>query len=374
GLTVVVAWPHGYVSFPGPVRRGARLLWDNLILIVPPLALIGLFSLYRRRGRDPAGRGSVVVRYEPPPGVTPAELGAIVDETVNLRDITATVVDLAVRGHLVIRIEEEGALLGLIQRDVTVFERLPSPPDDDLLPHEKLLLDGLFEGRRRVSQDDLENEFYQHLPGIRSALYERLTSQRYFAANPQKLRKLFAFGGVLAGGLTLLGGFVFARLRGGIMPQGLVVPGIAGALTAAIVLAFSRAMPRKTARGVELAEWARGFEEFVERVESERLEQDRARNVFESLLPYAMALGVAPAWARRFEGLYAHKGAARPAWFTGRDPSEGFSTRSFQTSLDAAMTRAGEGMTAAPRSSGSSGAGGGGSSGGGGGGGGGGSW
>ena len=58
-------------------------------------------------------------------------------------------------------------------------------------------------------------------------------------------------------------------------------------------------MPQRTAKGVELREWALGFEEFVERVEAGKLEQDRARNVFETLLPYAMALGVAAAWARR---------------------------------------------------------------------------
>jgi uncharacterized membrane protein len=156
------------------------------------------------------------------------------------------------------------------------------------------------------------------------------------------------------------------------MPNALGVPVVSGVLTAILFFLFAPAMPRRTKAGVELRSWALGFQEFVERVETERLEADRVRNVFETLLPYAMALGVAAAWARKFEGIYA--AGSGPAWYVGPQFGSGFSTRGFEQSLSGAMARAGQGMTAAPRSSGSSGAGGGGSSGGGGGGGGGGSW
>ena len=135
----------------------------------------------------------------------------------------------------------------------------------------------------------------------------------------------------------------------------------------------ARAMPRRTRKGVEARSWALGFEEFAGRVETDKLEMDRKRNVFESLLPYAMALGVAEDWARQFEGIYA--GGGSPAWYAGSgSPRGGFSTAAFQRSLHSSMTRAAQSMRSSPRSSGSSGSGGGGSSGGGGGGGGGGSW
>ena len=120
-----------------------------------------------------------------------------------------------------------------------------------------------------------------------------------------------------------------------------------------------------------MREWAVGFEEFVGRVEASQLEADRARNVYETLLPYAMALGVAEQWSRQFEGIYA---AAGPSWYAGGDPGMGFSTRSFSNSLTSAMAQTGQAMTSSPRSQSSGGSGGGGSSGGGGGGGGGGSW
>jgi len=80
--------------------------------------------------------------------------------------------------------------------------------------------------------------------------------------------------------------------------------GVAARRTLAALAAFAKAMPRRTRQGVQMRGWALGFEEFVDRVKSDRLEADRRRNVFESLLPYAMALGIATTWARRFEGIY----------------------------------------------------------------------
>ena len=62
-----------------------------------------MFALWRRVGGTRA-RLPVAVQYEPPESLTPAEAGTLMDESADMRDITATMVDLAVRGHL--RIEE----------------------------------------------------------------------------------------------------------------------------------------------------------------------------------------------------------------------------------------------------------------------------
>ena len=153
----------------------------------------------------------------------------------------------------------------------------------------------------------------------------------------------------------------------------MIASGVAGVATLVLFVAFAQAMPKRTRKGVEARAWALGFEEFAGRVEADKLEMDRRRNVFESLLPYAMALGVAEKWAKRFEGIYAAGGA--PGWYVvGGSHHTGFSTIAFERSLQSSMTHAAQSMKSSPRSSGSSGSGGGGSSGGGGGGGGGGSW
>jgi uncharacterized membrane protein len=175
--------------------------------------------------------------------------------------------------------------------------------------------------------------------------------------------------GILLGIVTVGIGAAWGAWRGVLFPLGMVVPLVAGFVTLGLFVLFSPAMPRRTRSGARLRNWALGFEEFVDRVERERLEANEARNVFEALLPFAMALGVAAKWARKFEGIYE---TASPSWYVGHTAFHGFSTRSFEQSLSSSMSQVGKNMTASPRSS--SGSGGGGFSGGGGGGGGGGSW
>lgn len=374
GLTVAVGWPHGLVTFPGPVAKTAKLFSNNLALLAPFLAGGWLWRRYRSRGKDPEGPGSVVVQYEPPKGLRPGEIGTIVDEKVDFRDITATMIDLAVRGHLMIEVEEKEMLFGLLSSEETVFRKLPGKGGDHLLPYEQTILSGIFhDGTDRMKASDLANKFYKTIPAVNKALYSRLTEQGHFAGDPSKVRTKYVLGG-LGAGIAVFGlGALWAAKGGGIMPYGIFPSAIAGIVTLVLFASFSSAMPKRTRKGVEARAWALGFEEFAGRVESENLEMDRKRNVFETLLPYAMALGVAEKWAKQFEGIYATGGS--PGWYVGGGPhNAGFSTTAFHNSLQTSMTSAAQSMRTAPRSSGSSGSGGGGFSGGGGGGGGGGSW
>jgi hypothetical protein len=243
-----------------------------------------------------------------------------------------------------------------------------------LLPYEKKILDGIFfDGTDRVEASDLANRFYKTIPKVSGALYARLTELGLFTGNPSQVRTRYVLAG-LGSGVVVLGlGALWAVKGGGIMPYGLFASVVACIATVVLFISFAQAMPKRTRKGVEARSWALGFEEFVGRVEADKLEMDRKRNLFESLLPYAMALGVAEKWARQFEGIYAAGGT--PGWYVvGGSQHHGFSTTAFQQSLQASMTQAAQSMKSAPRSSGSSGSGGGGFSGGGGGGGGGGSW
>jgi uncharacterized membrane protein YgcG len=370
GMTISVSWPPGHVKFPGIAARIARFFGDNIFLLAPFVALTWLWRRYVTRGRDPQGPASVMVRYEPPEGMTPGEMGTLVDERADLRDLTATIVDLAVRGYLTIRIERREVLLGLKRHDETIFEKNLAKDWKDLLPHERVLLHALFESGDVVETGDLKEKFYRRIHGINQALYKRLVANGYFGAHPMSVRAKYVGLGFAALIVVVGAGILWSVIRGGIFPNAAAVPVVSGVATLLLFMGFSPAMPRRTAAGVRMRAWAKGFEEFVDKVESESLEANAAREIFERLLPYAMALGVAARWAKRFEGIYQQP----PSWFQGGSPGAAFSTMSFHNTLSSAMTHAGSSMVSSPRSSGSSGGGGGGSSGGGGGGGGGGSW
>lgn len=373
GLTIAVAWPPGIVSFPGALARVWRFAMLNLIVIAPLLALFLLIRAYRKHGLDPSIPAAVMVRYEPPPGVSAGTIGTLVDERVDMADITATIVDLAVRGYLTIKTEVEEKFFGLSKTEFTSFERNLQADTSQLLRHERLVLEGLFETHPTlVTTEDLKEEFYAEIPGIRAALYDRLVEKKLARGNPQSIRRLTVGLGFLFGLLTFALGLVWASYQGAIFPNAAFLPVVCGIVVLVLFACFAPAMPRRTRAGAKAASWAKGFEEFAKRVDSDRMERDAARDMFEKLLPYAMALGVARKWSRKFEGIYAD---ARPSWYVGvGHGTDNFSTVHFQESLQSAMSDAGQSMAATPRSSGSGGFSGGGFSGGGGGGGGGGSW
>ncbi len=371
GLTVAVGFPQGVVMFPTAADVAVRRTADNVVLLLPLAWFAFVYRRYRRHGRDPDGGAPIAVMYEPPPDLSPGGVGTLVDEKVDTVDITATVVDLAVRRYLTIRSEEQDRLFGLLKREETVFVRERPEPSGTLAPHESRVMTALFEGGDEVSASDLANKFYKHIPAITAALYDGLATRGYFDAPPQTVRQRWVGLGFAAAGVTGAVGVAWMALRGVPAPAIVIVPIVAAVLTLIVFLVFSSAMPRRTLQGARARQWALGFQEFVTRVEGDRLERAAAepRMTFEALLPYAMALGVADDWAKKFADIYVEQ---PPTWYVGHTTTRAFSTLAFERSLSSAMSRASQSMTASPRSS--SGSGGGGSSGGGGGGGGGGSW
>jgi uncharacterized membrane protein YgcG len=358
GVTAVVGWDKGVVHEPGPVARLLAFLGANWALFLPVPVFFGMLSLWRRRGRDPATL-PVQVRYEPPEGLSPSEAGTLIDERPDMRDLTAGVVDLAVRGYLRIEEREEKKLLGLVTDREYVFHRTRERGDwPGLEEHERRLLQGIFEGdRSEVRLADLRNEFYTHLPGIKDALFERLVRQGLYAARPDKVRNRWLAGAAVLAVLQLpLAALLAGKL--GVMPLPFVLGGLA---SAALVGFFGWHMPARTVRGARTLEQLKGFGEFLERVEKDRFERVvKTPEMFERFLPFAMALQVEDRWARAFQGIYVQP----PTWYVGNYHGT-FDVGRFSSSLGDLSTRAGSTMSSTPRSSGGSGFGGGGFSGGG---------
>ncbi len=364
GLTAVVGWDKGAVLEPTPSDRALGFLAGNWPLGIPIPVLLGMLAIWRRVGRDPR-RLPVAVQYEPPDSLSPAEAGTLIDYSADMRDITATVVDLAVRGFLRIEEREESAWLGLRTRREYVFRRLEPPAGAaGLVPHESLVLGGIFEdGAREVRLSDLDNEFYRHLPRIREGIFERLVGRGLYRSRPDRVKSWWAFGAfVLAGLIVALGSTFGARL--GLTPLPLMIAAVA---SGAIVAGFGRLMPARTVAGARTLERVLGFEEFLRRVEGDRLERVvKTPEMFERFLPFAMALGVERKWARAFQDIYREP----PSWYVGSS-SGPFDLNGFSGRLGDLSSRAESAMTSSPRSSGGSGFSGGSSGGGSGGGGGG---
>jgi uncharacterized membrane protein len=357
GLTAVVGWDKGLVREPGTLSKVWLFLRSNWPFAIPLLVFCLMFWLWYTRGRDPRLR-PIAARYAPPEGLTPAELGTLIDNTPDMRDITATIVDLAVRGYLVIEEKEEKHLFGLFtSKDYRFVLKKKLEHWDELKAHEHKLLSALFGGDDWVNLSDLENKFYKELPDIRDRIFEGLLGRHYYLRRPDKVRRTYVVAGVVLGFLSVWGGGMIA----GVLGQQ-IFPFIAsGVASGVIILAFGLVMPARTLRGARTLEGVLGFEEFLDRVESDRFDRvARTPEMFEKYLPYAMALGVEKNWVRAFEDIYRRA----PEWYHGYSHTT-FHPRGFVSHLGRMSSAASTAMASSPRSSGGSGFGGGGGGGGG---------
>src|SRR5262249_31439582 len=100
GITIELTMPADAVARAAWTREFAWWLTDNFPYALFPAILACCLAAWFYRGRDIPGQGTIVVNYEPPDGMTPAEVGTLIDERVDLRDISAMIIDLAVRGYL----------------------------------------------------------------------------------------------------------------------------------------------------------------------------------------------------------------------------------------------------------------------------------
>lgn len=356
GLTVVVRLPAGSIPEPTNLDRLWWIIRDNWPLVLPLVALVLLLLLYRRYGRDPRGRGTIIAQYEPPEKMSPAMLGYLVDEKIDPRDISAAIIQLAVKGH--IKIHYQDKTIGHSYR----LERLREA-DEKLSLFERGLLEALFEKSTDVELKDLKKTLPKKLKDLKGDLEDEAQHKKFFNDAPSHIRAVYA----TLGGVMLFGGFFLVGVWTA-LGIGLIISG-------ALCLGFAPAMPKRSEQGVEAVEHIKGFKDFLTVTEKDRVKfhqaPDKQPEQFFSYLPYAIALSVEKDWAKQFKDITLEQ----PNWYTGQDWTL-FNAYIFASAMSdfSSATRSQAIAPAAAAGAGGSGFSGGGFSGGGFGGGGGGSW
>lgn len=347
GLSVEVAFNPGVVQRPSFLDEAGYFLRANWVFCIPILVFITMVLVWRTYGKDPRLR-PIAAQYEPPEGMTPAEMGTLIDNKCQIRDMTASLVDLAVRGFLVIEQHGEDQLFGLLgKRDYTFTLKKKQAEWTGLQAHERELLDALFgSGMETVRLSDLQNKFYTHVPLIRNKVYDALLQRHYYLRRPDSVQGIYIGLAVVVAVLAGIGSATGRTL--GITPTSLVVAGI---LSAVSIAGFGWFMPTRTILGSRVLEGILGFEEFLRRVEEPRFARViKTPEMFEKFLPYAMAMGVESNWAKAFEGIYKEP----PSWYRGGIHPV-FYPSLFVSDLGHMTTSTASTFTSTPRSSGGSG-------------------
>ncbi|HEY0450151.1 DUF2207 domain-containing protein [Actinophytocola sp.] len=309
---------------------------SGLGLGVLALVLVGGFVLlWLARGRDARALAADVgpvellvtdggrVAFASPDGVLPGEVGTVVDEHVDVADVTATVVDLAVRNYLSVRRAGDDWLL--LRRN---------PPDDALTGHERAVWNALLGDASEVSLAQLRGRRLD-LSGVRDELYAGVVRHEWFARRPDHERTRWMLAGVLVAVLGVAATVVLALTIGhALLGVAVVIGGLGLALGA-------RFMPARTKRGSVLVQQVRGLLGYLRGTDASEVPAADREMVLSRSLPYAVVLGETDGWLARFADLdTAADGTAGIYWFEGENIVADFPV--FLRELDAVLTASGQ--------------------------------
>ena len=436
GLTIVVGLPKGAVAAPSGTQGALWWLRDNINTILGLGGLVLVLIYYLRSwlavGRDPAA-GVMVPRWDAPDGLSPALVNYIDNKGFSGEGwtaLSASLIDLAVKGYVV---------LEDLERSITV-RRTDKPVKGKLPSGQASLIAALGAPGESFTIDKANGKKVQAVGRKFRDAIEKEHRGKYYKDNSGYIFGGVVLSIAALGALLIFGslsgdaiGLMFAPITIGIFLSvfavrlgkgagrsaslpvrimsivGLAILGLVALVMAAFVLLalfidfsethqlpalvgiggivmlnglFFFLMGAPTPIGRKLMDGIEGLRTYLTLAEKDRLNMQGAPKMspqhFETLLPYAVALGVEEPWTRTFETWLASAeagaaaGAYEPGWYIGSHPGDfGGRIGGFSSSMASTIAST---IPAPPKSSSSGFSSGGGFSGGGGGGGGGGGW
>ena len=183
--------------------------------------------------------------YEPPPGMSPAEAGTLIDDTIHPRDITSTIVDLAVRGYVKIEETVDTTLLIFHSKDYIFHLLKPVTEWQGLAPHERVMMENIFAGGQQTRLSSLKNRFYTAIPVIQQDIKAALKNKGMYLLDPDS-----ANGYSVGAALVIVAPFLISQFTGLQTVFNSVVLLIACGIVSAIIWwLFARQMSAKTVQG-----------------------------------------------------------------------------------------------------------------------------
>ncbi|MFG1626991.1 DUF2207 domain-containing protein [Kribbella sp. NPDC049227] len=306
-VRMTIGFPEGeiaansIVEYRKTLKRAFSTDTAQLItaLAVLLLGLIGLLLLYRVRGRDQIDPRRVVpaslfslgndtrIDFTPPSDLRPGEVGTLIDERIDPVDVTATIIDLAVRGHItIIELEHETEYA----RPDWELRRVANAPSEELQRYENVLIRAIFGDGDSVLVSELGRQVRENLGQVQDALYDGVVKRGWFNERPDRTRSLWATIGIA----TTVVGVIATVLLALFSTWGLL--GLAVTAIGVGLIVVGRYMPSKApAAGRVLGQVAAIRGELLEMDVSE-LPSDQHAELCSRALPYAVVLGGSERW------------------------------------------------------------------------------
>ena len=428
GLTIAVGFTKGFIAPPPPPGPFERYGLMALLSVTFTGLCIYFYRSWRKHGVDPP-RPTVYPQFNVPEMLSPASVGMLNDEFYTKKLLTASLVNLAVKGFVHIK-QNESKTLGLFKKTSFVLQKMKEP-DEALRNGERALLTDLFKHSNQIS---LEGEYDEKLATAVDAFESSVKKKHKELINEGNNTKFLLFPVMLiliafiaaqcfiifttqsyTPALVMMisfivGGFIMFFLITYLLERfkwfgwAFVFLGIVLLIILITIAQFDEQkvfnlnhyvsagffilsyialclygyyVKRPSEEKLRIQSLIDGFKMYLGAAEERQLQHfnppQMTPKVFENLLPYAMVLGVDKIWGEKFQSALKsatmESGAYTSTWYSGQS----FSPVIMGSSLNAELTNSLTSSSIQPSSS-DSGSGGGGFSGGGGGGGGGGGW
>ncbi|PKQ32254.1 MAG: hypothetical protein CVT62_04335 [Actinobacteria bacterium HGW-Actinobacteria-2] len=305
-VVVTLGFPAGQVA----VNENVRQLWtaERAFSVAPlPLGLgvgllliggLALWAAQRRVGRDFAGsvEPKSVAEFKPiaagktefvvADGIRPGVIGTLADERVDPVDVTAAVLDLAVRGHILI-----SELPRETVHSATDWSFTRRQVDAPLADYERTLLNAIAPVQGdAVKLSNLPGSLHSVIGDVQSQLYDEVVANGWFARRPDATRDRWG----LAAWIALI--VATAAAVGLILFTTFGLAGLALVLIALGLLGISKEMPARTAEGIAVL---RGLDVLRGNLAThpvENLSGPDAYTQISALVPYAVVLGGRDRW------------------------------------------------------------------------------
>ncbi len=282
------------------VGLGTRILavldltgWDFWLAIAVSLPLITFVILFimiwlkRKRENIRVPQKSISV---PPSKMDPILVDALFRQKIGPGGLAAEILDLALRGYLVISEKPSGYSLG---------ERKPLA---DLKSYDRALTDELLKGHLKETLTSFKEQpqkelFSEAVAKIYNQAYNEIARLGYFVINPKIVALKYKIFGIIFFFLSVMAFFIAPRFTD---PPYIVFAFFGAALASFIIVGIAGSMPRRTKKGQSTLEDWLAFRkyliEYPEKVGYSEIYQE----AFVLFLPWAIALDCEKEWADHF--------------------------------------------------------------------------
>jgi len=322
-MEIRVQFPHGLITGQPPAWQAAfdeqraydettKPTVDFIVLLAALILFFGgpalVILLWYTRGRDP--NVGLVADYlnEPPPGVKPGVAGPLMNERADLKDIIATLVDLARRGVLTMTETGKTNRSGLVYDRDWVFARGPNF-GIPLVPYESKLINAmdLAQNDQRMLSE-LKNKIYKQIEPLKNALYDELVKDGFYVRSPAATRSRYSgYGCLMLVATIVIGVIAFGLID--YSSAGICIP-IALSITTVFFFIIAAAMPARTRQGADAKMRALAFKKYLQNIEK-YVDLKTATDQFDKYLPYAIAFGLDRTWINKFSAV----NAPAPSWY-----------------------------------------------------------